>query len=76
MRAATDPVRMVPVWDRFVRVFHWSLVGLIAAAWLTEDLKRVHHWIGYTVLALVAARGSAVLIKGGHGGGDQGGETR
>ena len=56
MRAATEPVRMVPVWDRFVRVFHWSLVGLIAAAWLTEDLKRVHHWIGYTVLALVAAR--------------------
>lgn len=56
MRAATEPVRLVPVWDRFVRVFHWSLVGLIAAAWLTEDLKRVHHWIGYTVLALVAAR--------------------
>ena len=56
MRAATEPVRMVPVWDRFVRVFHWSLVGLIAAAWLTEDLKRVHHWIRYTVLALVAAR--------------------
>lgn len=54
MAAATTP--MVPVWDRFVRVFHWSLVGLIAAAWLTEDAKRVHIWIGYTVLALVAAR--------------------
>lgn len=54
MAAATTP--LVPVWDRFVRVFHWSLVGLIAAAWLTEDAKRVHIWIGYTVLALVAAR--------------------
>ena len=56
MRAATSPSETVRVWDRFVRVFHWSLVGLIAAAWLTEDLKSVHHWIGYTVLALVAAR--------------------
>ena len=54
MAAATTPT--VLVWDRFVRVFHWSLVGLIAAAWLTEDLKTVHHWIGYAVLALVAAR--------------------
>lgn len=56
MRAATSPGETVRVWDRFVRVFHWSLVGLIAAAWLTEDLKAVHQWIGYTVLALVAAR--------------------
>ena len=54
MTAATAAT--VPVWDRFVRVFHWSLVLLIAAAWLTTDAKAVHHWIGYAVLALVAAR--------------------
>lgn len=56
MRAAISSGGTVRVWDRFVRVFHWSLVALIAAAWLTEDLKAVHHWIGYTILALVAAR--------------------
>ena len=56
MRAATSYGELVRVWDRFVRFFHWSLVALIAAAWLTEDLKAIHHWIGYTVLALVAAR--------------------
>lgn len=61
MTAAAPPetaskLPMVPVWDRFVRVFHWSLVMLIAAAWLTEEAKTVHHWIGYAVLALVAAR--------------------
>lgn len=54
MPAANTP--MVPVWDRFVRAFHWSLVGLIAGAWLTEDAKSVHQNLGYLVLALVAAR--------------------
>lgn len=54
MAAATVP--SVRVWDRFVRVFHWSLVALIAAAWLTPEAKLIHHWIGYAVLGLVAAR--------------------
>lgn len=47
----------VRVWDRFVRVFHWSLVAGIAAAWVTADeFKTPHEWIGYATLALVAAR--------------------
>lgn len=54
MAAATIP--SVRVWDRFVRVFHWSLVTLIAAAWLTPEAKVIHYWIGYAVLGLVAAR--------------------
>lgn len=47
----------VPVWDRFVRIFHWSLVGLIAIAWLSEDGPRwLHENAGYTVAGLLAAR--------------------
>lgn len=47
----------VRVWDPFVRVFHWSLVGLVAAAFLTGDeATRAHELIGFAVAALVAAR--------------------
>ncbi|GGW35052.1 cytochrome b561 [Gemmobacter lanyuensis] len=48
---------MVPVWDRFVRVFHWGLVTLIAVCWLTADeIKSVHEAAGYLVAGLIAAR--------------------
>ena len=57
---ATASVRdgtMVRVWDPFVRVFHWSLVGLFVLAFVTGDelrraarRRRLRHW------ALVAAR--------------------
>lgn len=47
----------VYVWDRCVRLFHWSLVAAFATAWLTaEDAESVHVVAGYTVLALVALR--------------------
>ncbi len=45
------------VWDPFVRLFHWSLVGLFTAnALIVDDDSRVHEWIGYAVAALVALR--------------------
>lgn len=50
------PAPTVAVWDRFVRVFHWSLAALIGAAWLTEDAQSVHQPVGYAVLALIASR--------------------
>lgn len=50
----TDRVR---VWDRFVRLFHWSLVALIAAVWLTaEGPKLLHERLGLSIAALIAAR--------------------
>lgn len=47
----------IKVWDRFVRVFHWSLVILFATAYLTRDTyEQVHIAAGYGVLALVVMR--------------------
>ena len=47
----------VKVWDPLVRVFHWSLVVLFAAAFATgEHLERVHILVGYGVLGLIAFR--------------------
>ncbi len=47
----------VKVWDPFVRVFHWSLVGAFTIAFLTEDhWQSVHVYAGYTVIALVVGR--------------------
>jgi cytochrome b len=45
------------VWDRFVRVFHWSLVASFALAWLSGDeWKSLHIWAGYAAAALIALR--------------------
>ncbi|MFN3525382.1 MAG: cytochrome b/b6 domain-containing protein, partial [Paracoccus sp. (in: a-proteobacteria)] len=50
----TDRVR---VWDVFVRLFHWSLVALIAGVWLTaEGPKALHEQLGYAIAGLIAAR--------------------
>ncbi len=47
----------VPVWDRFVRSFHWSIAGLVTVAFLTtDDFRWLHELAGYAVLALVLAR--------------------
>lgn len=47
----------VKVWDPAVRIFHWSLVGTFAIAYLTaDDAATVHEWAGYAALALVSFR--------------------
>jgi len=52
--AAGDTVR---VWDPLVRIFHWSLVVLFTAAWLTGDeIDWLHEWLGYAIVGLVAIR--------------------
>lgn len=53
---ATPPAT-VKVWDRFVRVFHWSVVLLFVLAYATGDeVERVHVAAGYAIAALVALR--------------------
>ena len=44
------------VWDPFVRVFHWGVVALVAAAFSTQDWKSLHIPLGYAMLALLGAR--------------------
>jgi cytochrome b len=48
-----------PLWDLPTRLFHWSLVLLIAGAWWTQeqaDDSELHARIGYAVLTLVIWR--------------------
>ena len=46
-----------PVWDLFVRVFHWSLVVCIGVNYFVlDDGETLHQWIGYAASALVVAR--------------------
>lgn len=57
----------LPVWDRFVRVFHWSLVLSFAGAWWsTEHIDWVHKGCGYAALALVLARTVWGFTASGH----------
>ena len=46
-----------PVWDRFVRLFHWTLVSCVVVDYaVLDDGKDLHQWIGYLAAALVIAR--------------------
>ncbi len=58
-KPASDLVS-VPVWDAFVRCFHWSLVGLFALSAITGKLGgewiKWHMYSGYAILVLVLFR--------------------
>jgi cytochrome b len=53
-----SPPRVVLVWDAPVRVFHWLIVALVAAAYVTWRLNWMvwHGWVGEAVLALLLFR--------------------
>jgi cytochrome b len=47
----------INVWDPLVRLFHWTLVGAFALAWLTEDeWMTLHSYAGYVIAGLLAFR--------------------
>lgn len=47
----------VVVWDPFVRLFHWSLVGgVLLNQFVLEEGEAPHRWVGYAAAALVLAR--------------------
>ncbi len=52
---ATAP--LVQVWDPFVRIFHWSLIGLFVLAFATGDeTEWLHLTAGYAIAGLVLLR--------------------
>jgi cytochrome b len=45
------------VWDRFVRVFHWTLVTCVLLnQFVLEEGEWPHEWAGYLATGLVVAR--------------------
>lgn len=46
----------VPVWDAFVRVFHWSLAAAVVIDLVTDEPRWMHVWLGYLAGALVGLR--------------------
>lgn len=60
--------RIVKIWDLAVRLFHWSLVGLMVAAWVTNKLGKMemHGRLGYATLTLVLFRLAWGFVGGSH----------
>lgn len=58
MNAGTgEAPHVTPVWDLFVRIFHWSVAVAFGAAYVSsDDGGTIHHTLGYMVLALVVLR--------------------
>lgn len=51
------PSARVRVWDPLVRIFHWTLAGAFATAFIVEDhLLALHVWAGYLALTLIGVR--------------------
>ena len=52
-----EDMNSVKVWDIFVRIFHWTLVGSIIGLYLSgEEFMSIHIRLGYFVICLVLAR--------------------
>ena len=64
MRSAAENIAKVRAWDGPTRLFHWTLVALIADAWISFQYServgdftlRWHRWNGYAILVLVVWR--------------------
>jgi cytochrome b len=49
--------QFIKVWDIAIRVFHWTLVGCYALAFISsENIPKLHVFFGYSVLFLVLFR--------------------
>lgn len=60
-------VDRVRVWDRVVRMSHWTLALLVILNLLMEDeFEFVHMWVGYLAVGVVVIRLSWGLFRGGY----------
>lgn len=49
--------RSVMVWDKVVRIFHWTIVtGFTLDMFVLAEGKWPHRWVGYTILAAILVR--------------------
>ena len=46
----------VPVWDRVVRLLHWTLAALVAVDLVRDDGDYAHRMVGYAAVAVVLGR--------------------
>jgi len=52
-----DNTQYIKVWDIAIRVFHWTLFGCYALAFISsENIPKLHVFFGYSVLFLVLFR--------------------
>ena len=58
MKRSTEAGARVPVWDLPTRLFHWTLVALIAFSWWSAENDAIdwHMWSGFAVLTLLIFR--------------------
>lgn len=50
-------INSVKVWDVFIRIFHWTLVGSMLGMYLSgENFKGAHVYLGYFIICLILAR--------------------
>lgn len=57
MSPTSSALEYRPVWDRFVRVFHWTVVTCVVLNYFVwEEGEWLHEWTGYLAAAFVLAR--------------------
>jgi len=59
-QTSENSAKTLKIWDLPVRIFHWSLVILFIAAYITNVLGtnyfKYHLWCGYAIIVLVSFR--------------------
>lgn len=55
MSAATSE-GTIQVWDPLLRVLHWTLAASVLGAFLLDNSRSVHRFLGYVALAVVGVR--------------------
>jgi cytochrome b len=56
-KESTEHIKYTRVWDTFVRLFHWTIVGLVITSLISGEFELdIHPYSGYLIFALVSLR--------------------